>query len=144
MYYQRNLRIQLQERRNRLYKSVMETYQNELKYLLDFIAGTPYLNGLVKALLVEEPQVEWSKWKEEHFHSNRTFELPDNETALAKISYAMIYECAAEKNAAWQYGLWAAHGQSGTSSHLHAFTEIFAQPFFNYLHSRQLPAQQNR
>jgi hypothetical protein len=99
VYYQQNLRVQLQDRRNRLYKAVSETYQNEVKYLLDFIKKTPYLNGVVQDLIAQEPQIDWPQWKAEHFQSDRTFELPDDETASAKVSYAMICECAETKEA---------------------------------------------
>jgi hypothetical protein len=137
VYYQQNLRVQLQERRNRLYKAVMETYQNELKYLLDFIKKTPYVRGLVQELTAAEPSINWPDWKAAHFQSSRTFHLPDNEIALAKISYGMLCECAEDKQAAWNYGLCAAHGQGNNiTSYLRAFTEVFAQPFFDYLHAR--------
>lgn len=101
MYYQQNLRVQLQQRRNRLYKAVEETYQNELKFLIEFIKRTSYLNGIVQTLLVRQPDIDWPKWKAEHFHDPRTFHLPDNESATAKVCYGMIVECAESRDAAW-------------------------------------------
>jgi hypothetical protein len=136
MYYQQNLRVQLQQRRNRLYKAVMDTYQNELKYLLEFIKRSPYLDGLVQALAVQHPDINWPQWKSEHFHPNRTFELPDSETAAAKVCYGMICECAETKEASWQYGLYAKHGENNVGSLLRSFTEVFVDPFINYLHDK--------
>jgi hypothetical protein len=137
MYYQQNLRVQLQERRNRLYKAVHETYQNELKYLLDFINKTPYLKGLVQELTASEPAINWPAWKAAHFQSDRSFELPDNEIALAKICYGMVCESAQTKEAAWGYGLCAGRGRGNNiDSYLRSFTEVFAQPFFDYLHNK--------
>ena len=39
MFYLHNLRVRLQERRNRLYKTGYRTYDGELLYLLQFLDG---------------------------------------------------------------------------------------------------------
>ena len=49
MVYLHNLRVRLQERRNRLYRTGYQTYDAELRYLLEFLDNNP----LTRSLLTE-------------------------------------------------------------------------------------------
>lgn len=135
MYYQQNLRSQLQQRRIRLYKAVDNIYQNELKYLLTFIQATPYLRGLVQELMVQHPEVDSSSWRAAHF-GDRRFVLPDSEGAAAKVCYGLIGEMAESEEAdaacrfAWSFT------DSSADGAIRYFTEVFVDPFINYLHNK--------
>ena len=48
MFYLHNLRVRLQERRNRLYKTGYRTYDAELLYLFQFLDGNQYTRSLAK------------------------------------------------------------------------------------------------
>jgi len=134
MYYQQNLRVQLQQRRNRLYKALGDTYQNETKYFLDFINATPYFKSLTRELLFQYPNIEWSTWKAQHF-DYRTFELPGNEIAAAKVCYGAICECTESKTAAWDLGVSIDHSNDIDAS-IRAVTTVFVDPFIHYLNDR--------
>ena len=41
MVFLRNLRVRLQERRNRLYKTGFRTYDDELRYMYQFVNDNP-------------------------------------------------------------------------------------------------------
>ena len=50
MFYLRDLRVKLQERRNRLYRNGYRTYPAELQYLLQFLDADPYTRSLLTIL----------------------------------------------------------------------------------------------
>ncbi len=131
MYYQQNLRVQLQQRRNRLYKAVGEIYQNEARYFLDFINATPYFKSLTQELLLKYPDIEWRAWKAQHFDF-QTFELPPNEIAAAKVCYGIICECTESKTAAWDLGLFI-DSRSNIEQSIRAVTSVFVDPYIHYL-----------
>lgn len=134
MYYQRNLRVQLQERRNHLYKAVTSTYDREVKYLLSFINGTPYLRGLVQELQALHPEITWELWKENKL-TGREFPLPDTEAGAAKVAYGMLEECAQKEAAAQRYAFLAG-GSGKISDQLRDLTERVVDYFFRYVHDR--------
>ena len=47
MFYLRNLRVRLQERRNRLYKTGYRTYDAELRYLIQFLSEVSYIRSML-------------------------------------------------------------------------------------------------
>lgn len=134
MIYQQQLRVQLQQRRNRLYKAVMDTYVNELKYLLAFIDATSYLSSIVRELAASFPGIDWPAWREKHF-DGRSFALPDVEQVAAKVCYGLITESAAATDPPWQYGM-LVNNEGNLNAALRDFTEVFVDPFVNYLHDR--------
>jgi hypothetical protein len=136
VYYQQNLRVQLQQRRNRLYKSSYHTYRNELGYLLAFIGKTRYLQALVVELDAMHPAISWPSWKEDHF-GRQGFELPDDEMAAAKICLGIVRECAADERgqAAINYGR-IVHNNGHFDQSVRDFTEAFVDPLVTYLHER--------
>ena len=50
MFYLHNLRVRLQERRNRLYKTDFITYDSELRYLLQFLDENTFIRSLLAVL----------------------------------------------------------------------------------------------
>lgn len=134
MYYQQNLMVAVQKRRNRLYKAVNETYQNELKYLFEEINKIPYLRAIVNEMEALNPGIEWSTWKNDHFKS-RTYSLPDNEAATAKICFGFMKDVAENDNALTRYRF-AISDEGDTNAMLRDFTEQIVDPFINYLTDR--------
>ena len=61
MFYLHNLRVRLQERRNRLYKTDSITYDAELRYFLQFLDENTYIRSLL-ATLVANTSVDFEKW----------------------------------------------------------------------------------
>ena len=134
MYFHQNLRVQLQLRRNRLYKATSQTYQAELKFVLAFIDRTPYLRALVEEMASRHPEIDWPTWKESHFRRHAV-ELPDeDEAARAKVCLGVIRECAEQGNAR-DYAFLVSY-ESNFTAMLRDFTELLIDPFIDYLHDR--------
>lgn len=131
MYYQQNLRVQLQQRRNRLYKVTYQTYQSELKYLFDFLNRSPYIRGILTELECSSP-ITFAMWKEEHFGWHQ-FEPPGQEHEWAKVCYELLLDCLQTSPLGYAHSVSSA---KNIDASLRDLTEIFADPFFNYLHDR--------
>ena len=77
MFYLHNLRVRLQERRNRLYKTDHITYSAELRYLLQFLHGNTYICSLLVALDANT-SVDFEQWVTELFDTLEV-QFPQNE-----------------------------------------------------------------
>ena len=93
MLHMYNLRVKLQERRNRLHKTAYQQYETELRLFLEFLEHNPHLNALVVTLEHSET-VEFEKWKEEA--GRRSMSFPASETGRAKLCYFILKECPAD------------------------------------------------
>lgn len=134
MYFHQNLRVQLQQRRNRLYKATHQTYQSELKFLIAFIDRTPYLRALIHEMDALHPEIDWPAWRDEHF-SRHSVEVPtDDEAALAKVCYGLARECAEQGNELTYAGM--VSQEQKYDAMLRDLTELLVDRFINYLHDR--------
>lgn len=134
MYYQQNLRVRVQQYRNRLYKSVHATYGSQLKYMLDFIQQTPYLRGLVAEMEAQNPGVQWSEAERDRLRGRGEWVMYDIEGEAAKFGYNILRDCAGNDNAR-TYARHVSH-ESNINAALRDFTEIVIDPFINYLHDQ--------
>ena len=96
MFYLRNLRVQLQERRNRLYKTSYRTHDAELRYLLQFLDDNPYTRSLLAALDVSD-SVDFEEWSVEA-ESMRELQFPQSEEGRAKACYGILKRCVGNKH----------------------------------------------
>ena len=87
MFYLHNLRVRLQERRNRLYKTGYRTYDGELLYLLQFLDGNQYTRSLLNELEVSTA-VDFEQWVSEQGIRNVPF--PQSEAGRAKVCYNIL------------------------------------------------------
>ncbi len=134
MYYQQNLRVRMQQYRNRLYKSDHASYGSQLKYLRDFIQQTPYLRGLVAEMEAQNPGVQWGDAEREQLRGRGERLIHDTEGAAAKYSYGLLCDCAGNDNAR-QYAQRVSTERNFNAA-LRDFTEIMIDPFINYLHDQ--------
>jgi hypothetical protein len=131
VYYQQNLRVQLQQRRNRLYKATYQTYQSELNYLFDFLNRSPYIRGMLTELECSSP-ITFAMWKEEHLGWLQ-FEPPGQEHEWAKVCYELLLD-SLQTGPGKYAGLVSSEKDYNAS--LRDLTEIIVDPFINYLHDR--------
>lgn len=95
MSYLRNLRVHLQERRNRLYKTDFRTYDAELRYLLQFLGDNPYIRSLLSALDVST-SVDFEQWATEQSKMPEV-QFPQHEEGRAKVCYGILSRCVDDK-----------------------------------------------
>lgn len=136
MLHLHNLRVRLQERRNRLYRTSHKTYGTELRYLLQFLESNPYTHSLLSALDVNTP-VDFEQWEAEQ--SNREVQFPHYEAGRAKICYGILKQCTSQKKSSvghqWLFAFSPDLDPNLDQMH-YAFTEAIVDPFINFLHDQ--------
>ena len=135
MFYLRNLRVRLQERRNRLYKTGYRTYPAELCYMLQFLDDNPYSRSLLTAL-DKSISVDFEQWKTEQIHP-REVQFPESELGRAKVCYGILKRCASNENGQeWMRWGRAFSSETKFDSMLRDFTEAVVDPLINFLHDQ--------
>ncbi len=71
MRYERSTIVRLRERYARLFKADYQAYEDEVRYLRDFILTTASLRAVVQLLELTEPELDPDKWISEHFSSGQ-------------------------------------------------------------------------
>ena len=135
MSYLRNLRVQLQERRNRLYRCSSRTYEAELGYLLQFLDDNCYTKNLLETLNAGD-SADFQSWCE-NTHSYEPADFPATEEGRAKICYGIVNQCAnSQGGAAWEHWMWIFSSEQSLDDRLRDLTEAVVDPLINYLHDR--------
>ena len=135
MLYLQNLRVRLQERRNRLYRAGYLSYDAELQYLLELLAGNPYSRSLLTVLDASD-SVNFEQWSSDHSTRQR-FEFPNSEEGRAKICYNVLKQCADDESD--QNGIdWGTifSTERQYDAILRDFTEAIVDPLINFLHDQ--------
>ena len=135
MFYLRNLRVHLQERRNRLFKQGFRTYDTELRYLLQFLDDNPYIRSLLSALDANTT-VDFEQWAAEQSNM-REVQFPQREEGRAKVCYGILKRCASDENG-HEWWRWGSVFSSETKSDLmlRDLTEAVVDPLVNFLHDQ--------
>ena len=135
MFYLRNLRVRLQERRHRLYRTDFRTYDAELRYFLQFLDENAYIRALL-ATLDANTCVDFEQWATE-LPDMREVQFPQNEEGRAKMCYGILRRCV-DDNYRDNAIAWAWHFSLETSydAMLRDLTELVVYPFINFLHDQ--------
>lgn len=134
MYYQQDLRVKLQQRRNRLYKASHHIYDEELKYFIQFLRSVPYFVGILEELEYLHPDVTFEEWQ----HTGlgwQQLDFPDSETEKAKLCYGCVIHCT-EGRATPLAIARNFTTDKGPDARVRAFTEVFVDPLVDFLHDR--------
>ena len=91
MFYLRDLRSRLQERRNRLYRTGFRNYDDELRYFFHFLDENPYIRSLLTTL-DESLSLDFEQWAEE-VEKSRLPQLPESEEGRAKVFHQILRRC---------------------------------------------------
>ena len=136
MFYLHNLRVRLQERRNRLYKTSHKTYGAELRYLLQFLESNSYTRSLLSTLDMNT-SVDFGQWETEQ--TNQEIQFPHDEAGRAKVCYGILKQCASRNNGnvghQWLFAFRPGPDLDLNLMH-NAFTEAVVDPFVNFLHDQ--------
>ena len=134
MFYLHNLRVRLQERRNRLYKTGYRTYDGELLYLLQFLDGNQYTRSLLNELEVSTA-VDFEQWVSEQ--GIRNVQFPHSEAGRAKVCYGILKRCASDNNGEeWVRWTRAFSSETNFDAKFRDLTEAVVDPFVNFLHDQ--------
>ena len=136
MFYFHNLRVRLQERRKRLYRTDSITYDAELRYFLQFLDENTYIRSLL-ATLDANTSVDFEQWTAE-LSDMWDMKFPQKEEGRAKVCYGILRRCVDDKHDDNALG-WAQRFSSETKYYddmLRDLTEAIVDPFVNFLHDR--------
>lgn len=135
MLYLRNLRVRLQERRDRLYRTDSITYDAELQYFLQFLEKNTYIRSLLTELN-ENTLVAFEQWISELSFDGKA-QFPGNEEERAKLCYGILRHCIVERHThnALAWARYFSH-KSDSDLKLRDFTEAVVDPLINFLHDR--------
>ena len=134
MRHLHDLRVRLQQRRNRVHVTDYRHYETELQLFLQFLDDNPYLNALLRALEASE-EVDFEQWKSAL--SSRSAPFPPSETARAKLCLGILKECACdlEGRASLSWGRLFSH-ESKFNEMFGDLNEAVLNPLVNYLDDR--------
>ena len=136
MFYLRDLRVRLQERRNRLYRTGHQSYGDELRYFFQFLDENPYLRSLL-TVLDESPSVDFEEWVAEIERRRGRLQFPESEEGRAKICHQMLRRCHTAQNAVeWRRWTWIFSSANKLDDQVRDLTEAVVDPFVNFLHDR--------
>ena len=132
MLYLRNLRVHLQERKNRLYESDYRTYDDELRRFLKYLNDNRYTRCLLDVLDANS-DVDFEEWVTDESNLEH-LRFPVSEEARAKVCYGVMKQSAEAKHG---YGA-ADRGSSFSSApqvdaSLREFTDVLVGPLVNFL-----------
>ena len=136
MVYLRNLRIRLQERRHRLYKTDFRTYDTELRYFLQFLDGNTYIRSLLTTLDANT-SVDFEQWVTELSDMRREVPFPENEDGRAKVCYGILRRCVDNKYSDNTLD-WGHHFSSETrfDAMLRDLIKAVMDPLVDFLHDQ--------
>ena len=96
MFYPQQLRVRIQERRNRLFRSEFSTYQSELRYFIQFLNDNHYTRALLTTLDAGDP-LDIGKWLEGS-RKRWGVQFPDSELGRARVCYSVLKECVSDED----------------------------------------------
>ena len=135
MFYLRNLRVRLQERRNRLYKTGFRNYDTELRYFLQFLNDNPYTKSLQETLDAGT-SLDFEQWASEQGR-RRTVQFPNTEDGRAKACLGILRSCdRGESDQEWLRWCRFFSSENQLDAMFRDFSEAVVDPFVNFLHDR--------
>ena len=135
MFYLRNLRDRLQDRRNRLHKAGLSSYGAELRYFLQFLDDNPYTRSLLETLDTGTP-LDFEQWVSEQ-QNPRKVQFPETEDGRAKVCLGILRRCDRDESGReWPRWYRAFSSESEYVAKLRDFSEAVVDPFVNFLRDR--------
>lgn len=120
-----DLRVKLRERRNRLYKTDHDRYENELGMLLQWLDRHEYIRGVLAE--IDAAPVDFDEWRDGGGIGRLSVNFPDAEAERAKVCL-----CVLRDGQLRSYG----HTISAAGDFneiMREYTETFVDPLVNYI-----------
>ena len=130
-----DLRVRLQQRRNRVHMTDAQHYETELQLFLQFLDSNTYLRALLCTLDTSE-EADFEEWKDTAGgHCQVTF--PPSESARAKLCLGILKECAydPQESAAINWATCFSH-ENNVNELINDLNDAVLDPFVNYLDDR--------
>ena len=138
MFYLRNLRVQLQERRNRLYRNGYRTYRRSSCITSSSFSMTTRIpNPLLETLDAGTP-LDFEQWVSEQPEAPRRYSSRLQRIAEPKFASAYLEKMRSEMRVVENGfdGVAAFSSEKQFDAMLHDFSEAVVDPVVNFLHDR--------
>lgn len=131
MTLNRQLRYELQVRKDRLFKVAIDAFNEELKIFFEFLRSKPLLNGLLEELRLNLPDF---KTAYTNMVNKRRIILPTTEKERVRLCLSFLEHCMNEgtEDESSQIGIELGHTMNFVEG-THFFIEQFFMPFYEYL-----------
>ena len=135
MLYPHQLRVRIQDRKNRLYRSDGEAYLSELRYFLEFLHGNHFTRALL-AMIDSDASVDFGQWVAD-VEQKRILYFPDTEVGRAKICYGFLKEGAGAGSFRGLLSLGRIFNRSMKFEDiLRDINDKVVEPFINFIHDQ--------
>jgi len=130
MRYERNTLIQLRQRYAGVVKAGFQVYEQEIRYLRDFIVKTPSLRSIANLLEVSAPDLDPDQWVTEHF-GHFQYSWPPSEAERCKVCWRLIGRWSEGENAATVAE--SISNETNFNASLRELTTAVVEPLIRYL-----------
>jgi hypothetical protein len=120
-----DLRVKLHERRNRLYKSDYNKYDNELGFFLDWLDKYEYIRGIIGE--IEAASLDFERWRDSGGVGHHGVSYPDTEIDRAKACLMVLREGDTRRYAS------TISDSTHFDEMLRDYTEAFVDPLVSYI-----------
>lgn len=137
MYYGHNLRSNLQEWRNRLYKSNSDNFNNNYRFFIDRLRMTPVILSILQTA-IDNHSVTSDKVEEyyNHIYDEISGEIAfQNEEHAASVIYSLHLYFKSQNNEGRDLCFTLGGGRSFAEA-LRNFLDSYIEPVVNYLHDK--------
>ena len=135
MLYLHNLRVRLQERRKRLYRTNYQAYEAELRYLLQFLNSNQDTRSLITEIDAS-PSVDFEQWTADHSVYGE-MKFPESELGRAKVCYGILKQCMGDQSEEkWTHWLYWFTSARDYNTKYRQFTEAVVDPLVDFLQDR--------
>jgi hypothetical protein len=129
MTLNRQLRYELQVKKDRLFKAEYQALSDELKLFFDFLHSKPLLSGILEELRTNLPDFETAY---NAMKARQRIILPATEKERVRLCLSFLEHFMASGNPDTPLQIAVSVGHYGNGSH-HFFIEQFFMPFYEYL-----------
>lgn len=137
MLYPLQLRVRIQDRKARLYRSGYTSYQSELRYFLQFLNDNHFTRSLLSTIDADT-SVDFDQWVEDVDRWG-TRRFPATEVGRAKVCYEFLKLCVSSDDPLQPVSVAMGLSISSRSMHddvLKELNEVIVEPLINYLHDQ--------
>lgn len=135
MRFREALQVQLQERYRRLYKSDWRTFEDNVRFTLDWFDSVPALKSIVDSLRRSNPDFDPVEWWEE-VSRRRAIPKPPTEEARAKVVLHGLHEIAYVDGVDFTQMFHALTSKSNYDEMIRDFCSQWVEPVIEQLHAR--------
>lgn len=130
MYYNHQLRTNLQEWKNQLYKTHSNDVVSEFKFFMTKLTNEPVIAGIIDDIIITNPVDEesYNKWKN-NFYRYITFNDEEERFSYFWKTFKHLVETAEYYN---DYDIYRLRGDEGINN----FLDRIVTPIVNYIHEQ--------